>query len=262
MLKKIAIVLSIIGITTITACKLEDLGDPLIVAQVETEFHLDMWESLDPSLRSFSLKVETIKEKDCLNYSVLYDFEQSYRELNISLNDITPPVDCIVGVGPATTEIETGYLSYGNHDLTIALQNTIISKGKLVVDNESFRIEMETQNGFNFLHKELRRIPFGSIWGYINYGEASGSAAAAAFVAELADQSEEKEFAPGYYGYFTINNSIQQVLITNRPVSAHFKSFLFNFTGSEEALEQMAESFRLENPEFELKIFMASGKEI
>ena len=47
----------------LTSCKLDNLEDIVVVADVEDEFYLDMWEELNPDASKLQFRIATIKQK-------------------------------------------------------------------------------------------------------------------------------------------------------------------------------------------------------
>lgn len=244
-------------------CHLDSLTGPIIVADVEDEFYIDIWEKLEPGKRSFQLKIETIEEENCLNYSIDFDFQKTGYSLEVSLNDILVPADCQPGDATAKALVNTGMLSPGYYDLLIGLRNTVLNEGQVLVSGDRYFLKSDKENGIIFLHKELMRVPEKAIWGYVVFEEGQDEQIAGDFIADLKEISTEGNYNNGYYGYFTISNSAEKISVTDRPSTFNIKSFIFQFEEDKEQLISLLTNYREDHPDnIRIKLVTYEGKEL
>jgi hypothetical protein len=237
--------LSILLLTvTLASCNLDSLNDPIVVAEVNDEFHIDLWENLSPFGNSFIFNIQTIVEYECENYTIDFNMVPKFREVSISLNDIQEPADCEAGFNTAHAAISLGTLSAGFYELNVDLKNTVFNQGQLTVSKESYLIEMEDAKGIDFLRRELFRIPENTIWGYISY-DNTAEAIADDFILQLEGITQAKALGKGYYGYFSIeNDNSDQIILPHPPAAYGYKAFLLHFDGQDNEILDLVGQFR------------------
>ena len=246
----------------ITGCNLESLDEPIIVSNVEKEFHLDLWEALWPNSRTSQLLIETIEDEACQNYTIAYQFNKSGSTLELSLNEIVSPEDCIDGEAPASSVVDFGALSEGIYELNIDLKNTVFSKGQLTITEDYYTINMDTEEGIIFVRRELLRVPDDLIWGYVGSEDAEFTAALEGFLADLQANTSSKTLTAGYYGYFSINQSRELVYSTFPFPENQFQTFYYEYNGTEAELQEMIDNYRTTHGEdVTFKLYNAAGRE-
>ncbi len=207
----------------LSACKMESLEDPIIVADIDREFIIDMIEILDISENLLTLRIETIRNENCLNATIEHTVQQSGNQVEISLKKISNPVNCQSGQGPAKTTAKLDQLTLGNYNFSIDLLETITNEGVLVNGASSWRLNLKTENGIQILHNELLKIPEYSIWGWVSYS-GSTQQVAARVLDDISQLSSGRTFEPGYYGHFSLN--ADQISIRETPDNQYFLPIL------------------------------------
>ena len=112
------VLIALIAFST-SACKLESIQDPIVVTNIDKEFYVNLWEELYSDTRNLRLDIQSLKNQDCLNYTIAYDWESTDKKFDLSINQIVPPGDCIPGVAPAHTEISVGDLESKLYNMNI-----------------------------------------------------------------------------------------------------------------------------------------------
>lgn len=226
-----------------SGCSLDSLNDPVIVADIENEFYIDLWETLG-NISDFQLVIETIVDEECLNVPIDFDLLKRPNDFKVTLNEIVVPSDCNPGSAPATASVSLGNLPIGAYSFSINLKNTVNNVGLLTVTPNQYLLEMETEHGFILVRSQLLRIPDHTIWGYVNF-VADQSDLAAAFIEELKTLTAPKNFLRGYYGHFTINNEVNNITVTDQPIDFTLTSFIHSYTDEErDAIEGLITSYR------------------
>lgn len=209
----------------VSACQSDAMKDPIIVADIEREFTIDLLEILDMEGNYLTLQVETIREESCANAEIDYRVSQNSRQIGVSLNKIVIPVNCQEGNAPARAAINLGKVTLGNFDFSIDLSQTIKNPGTLVNGASSYRLNLKTENGIQILHRELLKIPEQTIWGWIAYS-ATTQQVASEVVGEISKLSSGRNFERGYYGHFTLSDD--QLSIRQSPEKQLFLPVLIN----------------------------------
>lgn len=244
----------------LVGCKLESLQDPIIVTNIEKEFYINLWEELSPSSRNLRIDLQSIKNQDCLNYSIDYKWNATASQFDLGINDIMPPADCLAGVGPAKTQIVVGDLENQVFNMKIGLGETVINEGQLVVTGETYTLQMDTEEGIIIPEKTLRRVPVASVWGFVAFQDAADQSTADDLLMQLNSLGTALELKEGKYGYFSVIN--EQLLVSGAPARGQVSSFAIAYSGEEKAIKELVDNFRANHTNsVSLKVFTATGKE-
>jgi hypothetical protein len=231
----------------LTHCDNGNGKDPILVADVEKEFDVKLWEVLKPNERYLQLQISTIKDKDCLNYGIDQSLKQNGPNLELNINKILAPEVCQRGIGPAKSTLDLKTLTQGRFNLTVNLGKVVPSKGSITITASAFSFYMPEQYGFRLTKTTLYRVPEQTIWGYVAYTEGNKTAADQ-FIQELVKISRDAGLERGYYGYFEVNesNSLEfPVLNIDKPILA----FARNYTDTDPKLEALIKNFRSKYPQ-------------
>jgi len=106
----------------LTACQPEETT-PDINIDISDELRIELWEVLDASQRMLELRVSTLEELDCENYSISFNLNQTGSRSMVSINNILPPHECIPGTAPASNQVDLGHFREGDHAIELNLKN-------------------------------------------------------------------------------------------------------------------------------------------
>jgi hypothetical protein len=238
------------------SCQLEKLQDPIVITQIENEFYIDLQEYLHPTNRQLRFNIRTIKDQDCLNSSIETDYITAGRKISLSINSIVPPADCKEGMAPASTATWAGQLPDGAYNFEVALRNTVVNKGRLIVEPDRYIVNMETQEGIVFLHNNLQKIPADAFWGYVVCKEEEHEAIQQALTEKLAGLATPANmiYRPGYYGHFEINNNTsngRNVFLIDPPSVDFYFPIIYQLSDDidENRLKALLDNFKKEHPD-------------
>lgn len=247
--------------TLFSACKLDSLGEPIVVPDVEREFYIDLWENLYPESRELVFKIETIEAQECENATISYNLNRTGNTVKLSLNAISTPQDCQQGPAQIFASAPAGRLNGGLYTMKLDLENTVFNEGQLTVTGDAYYLDMNTEYGFTFRHKSLLRVPEQTYWGYIAYQTPEQEALATDFINELKAASIQQDFSVGYYGYFSVEADTRVTINEAAPDGVFYKSFLFKYDGSGASIRQKINDFRLAHgAPVSLKVYNAKGE--
>lgn len=260
MLKNILLFSVFVGFfVTLFSCKVTNDEDASV--NVDPIFDLVMIEDLQNN-RALKFSITSIELQDCENYTIGHNLQSTTSEINIVLNGILAPSDCIVGNQPAITEVQLGTLAIGRvFNTKIDIENTVKNKGKLTVFPDSYLLELESMDGFGSVTERLHKFSNNLIWGYIAYNnEATVGDMVDDFQADLAAIVDNKTLVPGFYGHFSIDEN-QQLNLLQNPDFQKIKTFYFSNSNDNQALIDLLEAYRnsTNSDEIEFKIFTAEG---
>ncbi len=247
------------------SCQLAKLNDPIVVTDVEEEFYVDLIEDLQTEPRQLKFLLATIQEEPCENYRIQVSSQRLANRINLSINDIVIPDDCIPGNAPAKAETAFGALQNGFYRLSIDLKQTVFNDGQLTVSDDRYIVSMTKKEGIVFVQQELLKIPVNIAWGYLTYESEAGKALADQFIASLNELGENKSFTKGYYGYFHVLDDDGRVMVSQQPVTSQIQTFLHYLPrpGNRQALKDMLAEYRTQYAgEVNIKVFTDQGEEL
>ena len=225
---------------------------------VNTDFEIDMKEDLSPTGGTLLFKVKTKNEQNCLDTSIDYSFSRNASKVVLSFLDLITPEDCIVGRAPATADVNAGDLAIIDYQFKIDLRGEVESEGVLDVLGDRYVVSFVEPLGFEFSEKVLLRIPRYTIWGYVNHSESDESIATD-FISTLGESTAPASLEDGYYGWFKGGDD-RVTEMDNLPTERFNSLFIFEYDGTDEALENLLTDFRSENENVEVALFDWAGK--
>ncbi|MEN0046255.1 MAG: hypothetical protein AAF806_04245, partial [Bacteroidota bacterium] len=163
-------IITYIGILLILLACEKKLQEPsVLLADLDDEFEIEMRELLGEEQRTLILLLETIHEQECENQSIKTSLNKESDHFVLNIEEITKPQprECIRERTTAEGTASLGEIGGGVYELEINLKSEVINRGKLLVSQEKYEVLMDSDFGFFLPYPVLRRIPAGTIWGYI-----------------------------------------------------------------------------------------------
>lgn len=228
-----------------------------------SEIEMSMAEYIDTDQRTLTLKFLTLKDFPCINYRIKHEVMVDHQLVNIVLEKVEEADVCLDAIGPAFAFVDLGQLTEKEYDLQIQLGESIINHGTLSVSKDAYQINLNENTGIRLLNPDLNRIPSQAVWGMIKYqGEEQNKKLMGFFneAMEIAGATDKK-FAEGDYGYFQVSPEGNIV----QPLEQHDmneQSFLFDFSGEEEDLQQVLQQINSNFDGVQLRFYNARGEEL
>lgn len=224
------------------SCKVDDNGKGQVV-KVDPEFTIDLFEKLSGVNKTLTFRIKSIDIQDCKNYSIDASSGHSSSILRLVINDIVEPENCDPGNDYASSEVDVAPLPNGTYDFEVVLKDAIFSQGKLVVTPESYSVDMNTTNGFNFQHKNLMRVQNQMIWGFVGYDDkATGKPYADQFLNDLKAITTTVSLQNGYYGYFSSDGTALSLIPS--PGFINFQEFAYQLNVDIDTLKDLINQYR------------------
>ena len=242
-MKKCACVLLYFLLLGLYSCNVSSLEDPIVIADLEDEFVLTPWEILSPGERSLAFRIRSVATESCSNYAIDSPHYISGNKINVSIKDIVAPSACEPGIAPAGSEVDLGQVNTGIYGLRVDLKGTVVNEGQLVVNENSYNVQMFTENGIQFDHSRLRRVPDEAVWGYLDYSKTGDPSQAQKFITDLESITAELPLIEGYYGYFTQEEG-GKISINDQPTGEYILPFVYRMDAASESFASLVDSYR------------------
>jgi hypothetical protein len=243
-------------------------NDPDIIVNIEDDFSINMFEDISNGERRLELRLTSIKEQNCLNYSIDYNlsFNEGANIIELSINDLVEPELCVAGTAQAKVKIPFGSLNTGNYIFYLNLKDAIQNTGRLSVTPEYYNIAMDSDDGVELSNEKLFRIPQQTIWGTIAYNDDNLSEDAESIVAALEDISsieaiiDDGLYPSGYYGYFELDDQ-KAINILEAPSTNYHLPFIFSYESGDYAeIADLLESSCDQYPNLNIEFRLANGQ--
>ncbi|MEM8524708.1 MAG: hypothetical protein AAGG68_08690 [Bacteroidota bacterium] len=244
------------------ACEKGIQEPSILLADLDDEFKIEMWEVLGEDNRSLNFILETIQHQNCENQSIKASVQNQDQQFILNIEEITKPQieECIEKQITAKGTSEFGEVKEDIYELQINLKSEVINKGKLLVSQEKYEILMDSDFGFFLPHPTLHRIPENTIWGYISYNNQTDEGIASDFIDRLSDFTAPANLEKGYYGYFELNEKFE---LPQKPKEAHWAAFLLRSKGQMVSIRKTVHQFRRDHPnDIKIKMWTSEGEEI
>lgn len=228
-----------------SACKVEDLNDPIVIPVLDEEFTLDLWEYLGQEPASgLAVRLSSTTEQPCLNTTVLSRFERVSSLLSLTLFDIAQPEVCDPGIAPATGEERLDGVEIGIFTLEVAIRDIVTNTGKLIITPNYYQVQMNETAGIKWLHTELRRVPANTLWGFLTYTTPAQRDYAALWLNNnVIANSQSMTLVDGYYGHYEVTNGGTALHVQDMPASGAIP-FIVRYVGDSSAIDTWVADFR------------------
>jgi len=263
-MKKLVLLLCLGALMSLflAACSVDEDENPKVIADIEDDYFIVLWEDLGLPARSLQFQVETVDEQACENTFIDYAYRRSTSALNLSLNGILEPHPSECNESPTTIQetIDLGFLSEGVYDIQINVKNAVINNGLLTVRNDRYQLEMYTDDGFQLQQTELRRVPENTFWGYVAYRDTDASPLATDFLNKVEEAAAPLSLKVGYYGHFDVQDD-KSLVLADVPSNKYIKTFAYAFDSNQDAVETLLDEYRtMYDEQLELKIYTDTGE--
>lgn len=246
----------------VLACEKKVQEPSILLADLDDEFEIGMWEVLGEEERELNFLLETIHEQDCENQSIKANVSYRVNGFVLNIEEITKPQmeECIPKRTTAKGTSQLGQMDGGVYEIQINLKSEVINKGKLLVSQEKYEILMDSDFGFFLPRPVLRRIPENTIWGYIAYNDQVDETIASEFIQRMLEFTRPANLEKGYYGHFELG---EQFDLQQKPEEEHWAGFLLRVTEQMIQIRKTLNQFRNKYPdEVTIKMWTSEGEEI
>lgn len=246
----------------LTACQPDDTT-PDINIDISDELRIELWEILDANQRMLELRVSTLEELDCENYSISFNLNQTASRSAVSINNILPPHECIPGTAPASNQIELGHFLEGDYAIELNLKNNDITNiGRLKIKPRFYELDMESDYGIYLPWKILKTVPEDLVWGYLTIEEsADENTILDEFNTRITPWTETVGLSSGNYGYFNVENgTANEIKDQDQNETITNNLFLLKEVGVRTELKAALDDLRSEfGNQATIKVFSSDG---
>ncbi len=239
--------------------------DSNVIINIDEEFDVLLLEELTPGDNALKLFVRTKEELECTNYDLNLSHSITQHSIVVSIDELELEGDCQSGNAYIDEDINLSNPSNGNYDIQLNLSlNSITNHGNLIVEEEQYRLNMETSHGVSTTINPLRRLPDGYVWGYFRLIDASATDVRSDFYDELESHTSPSALPKGHYGYFDID--IDNGTATLNPKLLNLSttppgSFIHQLTGDKSELLQMVATYQTDYAgQIQIALFTSEGE--
>lgn len=234
--------LAMIIATAISSCKDDDI-ETIPLETVNGE----ITESVYYGTKIFLFNFYTDNETYPVTYEIRNSSKTDGNQVDIELLDIQKDGNDNLDIqkGPASCSIDLGSLDEGQYNLNIKAGN-YSTTGTFTISGSLITCQLSQNEGISLSHDTVRRIPFGTVWGYVGYQNSSYSSIANAFLSNLNSIGAEQANLPeGYYGYFSVTDSGTIAQPINEDYS-YYKEYFKTYSGDPNSLDNLVNHYNTE----------------
>lgn len=242
-MKKTRFIWGILLLAIVSCIKEESKYENLL--PIDSGVNIRLIETFNTSPRTLHLYCSTEKIYGCYNFPIIAESRQSSNAIDISFQGIIQSDFCQTALGPATTTVDLGALNVGTYTLRLSV-GKVTHTGKLIVSDDSYKVDFDDNSAFAFSNPRLNRIPEQTIWGLIGYHEAETTSRVDSFLNTLvALGAKKRSYAPGDYYEFWIDEDGD---ITDYPGALwgyrFDRPFVFHYSGDPAAIESLIKQYK------------------
>lgn len=225
--------------------------------------NVDVYETVNYGAKYMFMHFETDLDTYPVTYSIRHGLETNGNNIEINLPDIQKDNydDLNIKKGPAVADVGLGTLENGVYNLTIKVAQNI-NTGTLTIADSVMTLDFQSPQALTINHDTVRRIPFGTVWGYIGYNNVANASIAQAVLDSMSGIGAlPANYPAGYYGYFSVDDT--GAFTQNIPTDVEYYKTIFRYyNGAAAPLDQLLTFY---NTEYYNKIsivvywFYASG---
>lgn len=244
-------------------CKTEDIGPPIIVTTVATDFQLDLFEEITPDGRQLKLMLASIAAQECEEAYIEYTLTEEDDYAKLVLEDIVNPPNCTPSVGPAKADVNIDLSDNESLAVRFWLKQILANYGDLSVDQHQYYLTLDSDNGFDLLNSSLHRLPEAALWGQVVWTNSDDQSIANQFLVALGALTNSPGLEDGYYGYFNLSNEGETVALTpyalDRSIATlQQTTFALERTASPSDIQTLVATYRAQYPDA-LSIYLQDG---
>lgn len=239
------------------ACNVSDPAEEKIQIGVDEELIVDMVQILHDGYVDLGLTFVSSTPYDCGGAGYNYNLFTTQDQVSIYLESVFLPQPCSPGPTPAREQIAIPSQP-GTYAISIGIGDLIQNTGTLVIDDQSFRINLDQHHGIALYHDIMYRIPPYTIWGYVYHADQQ-SEVRAQVDSEFLMFAEPVNIMTGYYGLFNAIAS-SDIQILEPGLKAGTESFIYRYVGDTSDLTSKIEQLRSAlHAGTQLKVFAWDG---
>lgn len=245
-------------IITISSCSLFEEPDELTIVNIGTDYFVELSQTLVPGKNALELRVTSLEQNTCDGSYIDINSQLTSNQIQLILGEIISPEPCAKTVNQLTSNIEYA-LTESNYDINISLKDIAQNHGHIMVTDDKFTIELETENGITIGQQTINIIPDGFVWGSISTNDIRQTQSMKSLLNELEISNHPHSLKDGNYSHFEIEDSNVDIKdIENQ--GTYYEYFLLKQQSTFHTIQTQLESFSEENQLIRISAFSSMGE--
>lgn len=255
MFKSIIYILALFCV--LQSCSVFEEPEEFAFVNVGTDYIIELSQTLETGSNALLFNIQSIQLNNCIESHIDVKSNIISNEIQLVLGNIISPEPCIRI--PNQLESSAKFdLDTRNYSINISLQDVIQNFGTVAVSNESFTIELETENGIIVGQQKINIIPDGYVWGSIGILNLQNHADLKRIQAHIQSVTQKHELDDGNYSFFEVKNENVIVPKHGDRIAAK-EEFLFKETTDFELLKNALSLFAEQFPDAKIQVMNSTG---
>lgn len=244
-------------ILTVSSCSLFEEPEQLTIVNIGTDYFVELSQTLQSGTNPLLLNVTSIEQNNCKDSYIDIQSNLIGRQINLTLGEIISPSQCAKTDHQLSSDVEFE-LQESDYNINISLKDIVQNHGHIMVSDEKFTIELETENGITIGQQTINIIPDGYVWGSISANDIRNVESIKNLISDLEAQHLPHNLNNGNYSYFEVKDGKVSILDTQEE-GTYFEHFLLKQEGFFKDFRQELVFFSEENPNISMSVFDSVG---
>jgi len=239
------------------SCSVFEDPEEFTFVNVGADYIIELSQSLEIGNNALLFNIQSTQMNNCVESHIDVKTSVTNSELQLILGNIISQDPCLRI--PNQLESSAKFdLDTRNYNINISLQDVIQNFGTVAVSNESFTIELETENGIIIGQQKINIIPDGFVWGRIGIADIQNLAPLKNVISLMQNATKKHDLKDGNYSFFEIRNA-NIVLPKSTARIAAKEEFIFKQTSDFDLLTDALSQFSEQYPDATIQVFNSTG---
>jgi len=242
------------------ACSVFEEPEEFTLVNIGTDYIIELSQTLQLGSNAMLFNIKTTQMDNCIDSHIDVESKIIENQLQLILGDIITHNPCLQI--PNQLESSAKFtLSTRDYDINISLKDVIQNFGTVSVSDESFTIELETENGIIIGQQKINIIPDDYIWGRIGISDINNKSQLKNIVKHIQSINQPHALKDGNYSFFEIREATLSLPRSTEKLIAE-EEFLVRQTADFEIIKNSLAQFSEQFPEAKIQIMNSVGESI
>jgi len=239
------------------SCSVFEEPEEFTFVNVGADYIIELSQTLETGINALLFNIQSTQINNCIESHIDVKTSVTDSELQLILGNIISQDPCIRIANQLESSAKFD-LGIRNYNINISLQDVIQNYGTVAVSNESFTIELETENGIIIGQQKINIIPDGYVWGRVGVADIQNLAALKNVISFIKNATFKHDLKDGNYSFFEIRNSNIELPKNTDRIAAK-EEFIFKQESDFDLLKNALSQFSEQYPSAKIEVYNSTG---